>query len=104
MPPVAARSSIASSSPLEQPTADFTTQPAMDEAAFLAAVAAGYDAVARDADLVCLGEMGIGNTTAAAAIAAATSAKTMPTRRICLFIHTPPARNFDSHMRLTGLC
>jgi nicotinate-nucleotide--dimethylbenzimidazole phosphoribosyltransferase len=56
---------------LEQPTADFTTQPAMDEAAFLAAVAAGYDAVARDADLVCLGEMGIGNTTAAAAIAAA---------------------------------
>jgi nicotinate-nucleotide--dimethylbenzimidazole phosphoribosyltransferase len=56
---------------LEQPTADFTTQPAMDEAAFLAAVAAGYDAVSRDADLVCLGEMGIGNTTAAAAIAAA---------------------------------
>ena len=43
----------------------------MDEAAFLAAVAAGYDAVSPDADLVCLGEMGIGNTTAAAAIAAA---------------------------------
>ena len=56
---------------LEQPTADFTMQPAMDDAAFLAAVAAGYDAVSRDADLVCLGEMGIGNTTAAAAIAAA---------------------------------
>src|SRR5712691_9626085 len=56
---------------LERPTADFTTEPAMDEAAFLAAVAAGYDAVAREADLVCLGEMGIGNTTAAAAIAAA---------------------------------
>ena len=34
-------------------------------------VAAGYDAVSRDADLVCLGEMGIGNTTAAAAMAAA---------------------------------
>ena len=31
----------------------------------------GYDAVAADADLLCLGEMGIGNTTAAAAIAAA---------------------------------
>src|SRR5262249_25693332 len=31
----------------------------------------GYDAVPREADLVCLGEMGIGNTTAAAAIAAA---------------------------------
>ena len=56
---------------LEQPTADFTTQPAMDEAAFLAAVATGYDAVSPEADLVCLGEMGIGNTTAAAAMAAA---------------------------------
>jgi nicotinate-nucleotide--dimethylbenzimidazole phosphoribosyltransferase len=56
---------------LEQPTADFTTQPAMDEAAFLAAVGAGYDAVSPDCHLLCLGEMGIGNTTAAAAIAAA---------------------------------
>ena len=46
-------------------------QQAMDEAAFLAAVAAGYDAVSADCDLVCLGEMGIGNTTAAAALAAA---------------------------------
>jgi nicotinate-nucleotide--dimethylbenzimidazole phosphoribosyltransferase len=56
---------------LDRPTADFTQAPAMDEAAFLAAVAAGYRAVAADADLLCLGEMGIGNTTAAAAIAAA---------------------------------
>jgi nicotinate-nucleotide--dimethylbenzimidazole phosphoribosyltransferase len=56
---------------LDQPTADFTSAPAMDEAAFLAAVATGADAVAPDADLVCLGEMGIGNTTAASAIAAA---------------------------------
>ena len=56
---------------LDQPTADFTMQQAMDEAAFLAAVAAGYDAVSADCDLVCLGEMGIGNTTAAAALAAA---------------------------------
>jgi nicotinate-nucleotide--dimethylbenzimidazole phosphoribosyltransferase len=56
---------------LEQPTADFTAAPAMDEAAFLAAVATGYDAVSPEADLVCLGEMGIGNTTAAAAMAAA---------------------------------
>src|ERR1700686_4308336 len=56
---------------LDQPTADFTLAPAMDEAAFLAAVATGADAVSPDADLVCLGEMGIGNTTAAAAIAAA---------------------------------
>ena len=56
---------------LDRPTADFTQAPAMDEAAFLAAVTTGYDAVSPDADLVCLGEMGIGNTTAAAAIAAA---------------------------------
>lgn len=56
---------------LGDPTADFTTAPAMDDAAFLASVATGHDAVSPDADLVCLGEMGIGNTTAAAAIAAA---------------------------------
>jgi nicotinate-nucleotide--dimethylbenzimidazole phosphoribosyltransferase len=56
---------------LETPTADFTQAPAMDEDAFLAAVAAGADAVSSDADLVCLGEMGIGNTTAASALAAA---------------------------------
>jgi nicotinate-nucleotide--dimethylbenzimidazole phosphoribosyltransferase len=56
---------------LDSPTADFTLAPAMDEAAFLAAVAAGVDAVSPQADLICLGEMGIGNTTAASAIAAA---------------------------------
>ncbi len=56
---------------LEQPTADFTQAPAMDENAFLAAVTAGYRTVASEADLVCLGEMGIGNTTAAAALVAA---------------------------------
>jgi nicotinate-nucleotide--dimethylbenzimidazole phosphoribosyltransferase len=56
---------------LEQPTADFTQAPALTEQEFLAAVAAGYGAVAPDCDLVCLGEMGIGNTTAASAIAAA---------------------------------
>jgi nicotinate-nucleotide--dimethylbenzimidazole phosphoribosyltransferase len=56
---------------LEKPTADFTLEPAMDEDAFLAAVTAGQDAIPAEADLVCLGEMGIGNTTAAAAIAAA---------------------------------
>lgn len=55
---------------VERPTGDFTRMPAMDEAAFLAAVSAGYDAVAPDADLACFGEMGIGNTTAAAAVAA----------------------------------
>src|SRR6266568_2292795 len=56
---------------LENPTHDFTEAPAMDEAAFLHAVSLGYDAVSTEADLLCLGEMGIGNTTPAAAIAAA---------------------------------
>ena len=56
---------------LDEPTADFTEELALTEQQFLVAVAAGYDAVAPDCDLVCLGEMGIGNTTAAAAIAAA---------------------------------
>ncbi len=55
---------------LDRPTADFTVEPAMSEAEFLAAVQAGMDAVPESADLVCLGEMGIGNTTAAAAVSA----------------------------------
>jgi nicotinate-nucleotide--dimethylbenzimidazole phosphoribosyltransferase len=53
---------------LDRPTADFTQAPAMAEREFLAAVATGYDAVRPQTDLVCLGEMGIGNTTAAAAV------------------------------------
>jgi nicotinate-nucleotide--dimethylbenzimidazole phosphoribosyltransferase len=56
---------------LDTPTADFTTAPAMDEAAFLAAVNTGAASVTRGIDLLCLGEMGIGNTTAAAAVCAA---------------------------------
>lgn len=55
---------------LDHPTADFTQAPAMSEAEFLDAVSAGYDAVPENADLICLGEMGIGNTTAASAICA----------------------------------
>lgn len=46
---------------LERPTGDFTQGPAMEEADFLAAVSAGYDAVDETLDLVCFGEMGIGN-------------------------------------------
>jgi len=53
------------------PTADFTEAPAMDELGFLRAVQTGFEAVAPDTDLLCLGEMGIGNTTAAATLAAA---------------------------------
>src|SRR5262249_54563382 len=56
---------------LERPTSDFTERPAMSEPEFVAAVSAGYQAVPAGCDLLCVGEMGIGNTTAAAAIAAA---------------------------------
>ena len=56
---------------VERPTGDFTLNAAMDEADFLKAVSVGYDAVDADADLACFGEMGIGNTTTAAAIASA---------------------------------
>ncbi|MSP66927.1 MAG: nicotinate-nucleotide--dimethylbenzimidazole phosphoribosyltransferase [Alphaproteobacteria bacterium] len=51
-----------------RPTADFTEGAAMTTAECLAAISAGAAAVPADADLLCLGEMGIGNTTAAAAL------------------------------------
>ena len=53
---------------LDTPTADFTHGPAMTEEELLEALQAGWDAVDRNADLFVAGEMGIGNTTAAAAI------------------------------------
>jgi nicotinate-nucleotide--dimethylbenzimidazole phosphoribosyltransferase len=54
---------------LDTPTVDFTTGPAMDDDAFLGALAAGWNAVDSDTDLLVTGEMGIGNTTSAAAVA-----------------------------------
>jgi nicotinate-nucleotide--dimethylbenzimidazole phosphoribosyltransferase len=56
---------------LDRPTADFTTQPAMTETECVMALIVGWNAVDPDADLFVTGEMGIGNTTAAAAVAAA---------------------------------
>ncbi|MEM6482647.1 MAG: nicotinate-nucleotide--dimethylbenzimidazole phosphoribosyltransferase [Pseudomonadota bacterium] len=56
---------------LEHPTADFTQGPAMSEPEAVAALCAGWKAVDPDADLLVVGEMGIGNTTCAAAIALA---------------------------------
>jgi len=53
---------------LDQPTADFTVEPAMNEAECLAALNIGAEAVEPGLDLLLLGEMGIGNTTAAAAL------------------------------------
>lgn len=53
-----------------RPTGDIRREPAMDEAGFLEALDAGRTAVAGadDIDLLMLGEVGIGNTTAAAAV------------------------------------
>ena len=56
---------------LDRPTADFTEGPAMSEAEMSAAFATGWNAVDPAADLLVTGEMGIGNTTSAAAIASA---------------------------------
>ena len=55
---------------LDRPTADFTTAPAMTEAEVVAALATGWAAVDPQADLLVTGEMGIGNSTVAAAMAA----------------------------------
>ena len=53
---------------LDRATADFTQAPAMSEGECLAAINAGAAAVADAPDLVVLGEMGIGNSTTAAAL------------------------------------
>jgi nicotinate-nucleotide--dimethylbenzimidazole phosphoribosyltransferase len=54
---------------LERPTRDITREAAMDEAECAAAMVYGMAAVTDGPDLLCIGEMGIGNTTVAAAIA-----------------------------------
>lgn len=55
-----------------EPTGNLRIEAALDETRFASAFQAGRAAVAdSDADLVILGEMGIGNTTSAAAVAAA---------------------------------
>jgi nicotinate-nucleotide--dimethylbenzimidazole phosphoribosyltransferase len=56
---------------LDQPTADFTAGPAMSEEDCVNAVTYGMMAVEPGLDLLCLGEMGIANTTSAAALACA---------------------------------
>jgi len=55
---------------LDRPTADITEGAALTEDALCAAMSAGWRAVDPGADLFVAGEMGIGNTTAAAAMAA----------------------------------
>ncbi len=53
---------------LNLPTRDITEAPAMEERECAATIAFGMEAIAGGADLLALGEMGIGNTTIAAAI------------------------------------
>lgn len=53
---------------LDQPTPDITIADAFDEKGCAATIAFGMEAVAGGIDLLCLGEMGIANTTVAAAI------------------------------------
>jgi nicotinate-nucleotide--dimethylbenzimidazole phosphoribosyltransferase len=54
---------------LEVPTLDITQDAAMSEQDCAATMAYGMEAIANGVDLLCIGEMGIGNTTIAAALA-----------------------------------
>jgi len=53
---------------LHLPTGDITREAALDEHGCAATMAFGMEAVAGGADLLCLGDIGVGNSTAAAAI------------------------------------
>jgi nicotinate-nucleotide--dimethylbenzimidazole phosphoribosyltransferase len=53
---------------LQLPTADITEAAAMDERTCAGSIALGMEAIAGGADLLCVGEMGIGNTAVAAAL------------------------------------
>ena len=69
--PPSSSASRRSTSRSTMPTGDITSEPAMDEKACVATMAFGMEAIAGGIDLLGLGEMGIGNTTIAAAIYAA---------------------------------
>ncbi len=56
---------------LDRPTEDFTQAPAMSKEDLVKALKTGWEAVDPSADILVTGEMGIGNTTSAAAIAKA---------------------------------
>jgi len=55
---------------LEKPTRDFTREPALDESQCMEAMTYGMTSVEAGMDMLCLGEMGIANTTSAAALCA----------------------------------
>ncbi len=53
---------------LHVPTEDITSEAALDEAGCAATMAFGMEAVAGGTDLLCLGDLGVGNSTVAAAM------------------------------------
>jgi nicotinate-nucleotide--dimethylbenzimidazole phosphoribosyltransferase len=53
---------------LEKPTGDISREAAMSEKECAATIAYGFEAVAERPDVLCLGEMGIANTTVASAL------------------------------------
>jgi nicotinate-nucleotide--dimethylbenzimidazole phosphoribosyltransferase len=53
---------------LDLPTGDITRQAALDERNCAATMAFGMEAVAGGTDLLCLGDLGVGNSTVAAAV------------------------------------
>jgi len=107
---------------LDRPTADFTLAPAMDEDECLAALSAGAAAVDPTLDLLVVGEMGIGNSTAAAALClrsfggdardwvgsgtgvddAGIARKCAVVERALAFHGTAPATSFETLRRLGG--
>lgn len=56
---------------LDIPTGDIAQEAALDERGCAATMAFGMEAVASGADLLCLGDLGVGNSTVAAALCAA---------------------------------
>lgn len=107
---------------LDTPTADFTVAPALSEAECLAALNAGAAVVTDDLDLLTVGEMGIGNSTAAAALclrsyggaaadwigpgtgidAAGIARKTAVVERALAFHADAPADAFETLRRVGG--
>jgi nicotinate-nucleotide--dimethylbenzimidazole phosphoribosyltransferase len=108
---------------LETPTGDIVTEPAMSEEECARAIAYGMMAVGPGIDALALGEMGIGNTTAAAALCAGlfggiaelwtgpgtgVAGAALETKRRAVAeavaLHQPAARDpFDLLRRLGGL-
>jgi nicotinate-nucleotide--dimethylbenzimidazole phosphoribosyltransferase len=56
---------------LDLPTGDITVEPALDERSTAATMAFGMETIAGGTDLLCLGDLGVGGSTVAAAVCAA---------------------------------